>query len=109
MAKRDRNTGKVSQFRSEEEEAEFWSVHSPLEFPEESEEVEVQVSRPLKSVLSIRLDPEYRQQLREIARHYGVGPTTLARMFIVASINAYRERGSLEPLSHLSQNTKIKG
>lgn len=89
---------KIPRFRSREEEAEFWNTHSPLDFPDEIKQVEMRVRKPLKGVLAIRLGDKHLQELRELAEQYEVGPTTLARMFIVNSLNAYKERRSLSIL-----------
>jgi len=35
--------GKIPESRDEEEMAAFWGNHSPLDFPEESQDIEVQV------------------------------------------------------------------
>jgi phosphohistidine swiveling domain-containing protein len=90
---------KIPRFRSREEEAEFWDTHSPLDFPDEIRQVEMRVRKPLKGVLAIRLDHKHLEELRELAEQYGVGPTTLARMFIVSSLNACKESGSMGILS----------
>jgi len=86
---------KIPRFRSREEEAEFWDTHSPLDFPDEIKPVQMRVRKPLKGVLAIRLSDGHLQELRELAEQYGVGPTTLARMFIVSSLNACKASGSL--------------
>lgn len=51
---------------------------------EESDEVvQVEVKRPLDKVVPIRLPAAAWTKLREEARELGVGPTTLARMWIL--------------------------
>ncbi|RLC92738.1 MAG: hypothetical protein DRI39_05970 [Chloroflexi bacterium] len=97
MTARKKAPKRTLQPGTEAGEADFWARHSPLEFPDEIEQVEIQVKKPLKSVLAIRLDEDHLRQLRDLARHYGVGPTTLARMLIVSSINACRNASSDEP------------
>jgi phosphohistidine swiveling domain-containing protein len=86
---------RIPRFRSREEEAEFWDTHSPLDFPDEIKQVQMRVRKPLKGVLAIRLDHKHLEELRELAEQYGVGPTTLARMFIVSSLKAYQEQASV--------------
>lgn len=98
---------RIPQFRSREEEAEFWDTHSPLDFPDEIKQVEMRVRRPLKGVLAIRLSDEHLRELRELAEQYEVGPTTLARMFIVNSLNACKESGSLGILSLAKPELKV--
>lgn len=98
---------KIPRFRSEEEEAEFWDTHSPLDFPDEIRQVEMRVRKTLKGVLSIRLGHKHLEELRELAEQYGVGPTTLARMFIVSSLNACKESGSLGILTQAKPELKV--
>ena len=47
------------------------------------EVVELQVKRPLDKVIPVRLPSEKWEELRREARELGVGPTTLARMWIL--------------------------
>jgi hypothetical protein len=51
---------------------------------EESDEVvPVEVKRPLDKVIPVRLPSDKWEQIRQEARELGVGPTTLARMWIL--------------------------
>lgn len=50
---------------------------------EGDEVVEVQVRKPLDKVIPVRLTAEKWEELRQEARELGVGPTTLARMWIL--------------------------
>ncbi len=45
--------------------------------------VEVEVKKPLDKVIPVRLSSEKWEELREEARELGIGPTTLARMWIL--------------------------
>jgi hypothetical protein len=47
------------------------------------EVVEIEVKRPLDRVIPVRLPSEKWEELRREARELGVGPTTLARMWIL--------------------------
>lgn len=46
-------------------------------------EVRVKVKKPLDKVIPVRLPADKWEQIREEARELGVGPTTLARMWIL--------------------------
>jgi hypothetical protein len=75
---------KVPRFKSLEEEAEFWDKHSPLEFEDEWVEVKrVKVARPLGHILAVRLDARTIDRLAEVGRAKGLGPSTLARMWLL--------------------------
>lgn len=60
------------------EEGEAWE--------ETDEVVEVEVKRPLDKVLPVRLPSDKWEDLRREARELGVGPTTLARMWILEKL-----------------------
>ncbi len=50
------------------------------------EVVEIECSGPLAKVVSMRLPAEKWEELRHEARELGVGPTTLARMWILEKL-----------------------
>lgn len=59
---------------------------------EEDEIVELEVQRPLDKVVPVRLSSNVWAEMRRIARRKGVGPSTLARMWIVEKLReAIRE------------------
>ncbi|HXH23566.1 MAG TPA: hypothetical protein VNN10_16235 [Dehalococcoidia bacterium] len=60
------------------EEGEAWE--------ETDEVVEVEVKRPLDKVAPVRLPSDTWEDLRREARELGVGPTTLARMWILEKL-----------------------
>jgi DNA-binding NarL/FixJ family response regulator len=56
---------------------------------EESDEVvPVEVKRPLDKVIPVRLPSDKWEQIRQEARELGVGPTTLARMWILERLSS---------------------
>ena len=50
---------------------------------ETDEVVHVKVKKPLDKVIPVRLPADKWEQMREEARELGVGPTTLARMWLL--------------------------
>ena len=50
---------------------------------ESDEVVHVEVKKPLDKVIPVRLSAEKWEELRKEARELGIGPTTLARMWIL--------------------------
>jgi len=50
---------------------------------ETDEVVRVEVKRPLDKVIPVRLPSDKWEQIRAEARELGIGPTTLARMWIL--------------------------
>ncbi len=75
-------TKPVPPFATIEEEAEFWDTHSVVDEIDEGTLVGFHRARKSGS-LTIRFKPEDIQLLREKANHLGIGPTTLARMWIL--------------------------
>ena len=53
---------------------------------EDDEVVEVEVKKPLDKVIPVRLSSEKWEELRREAREVGVGPTTLARMWLLDTL-----------------------
>jgi predicted DNA binding CopG/RHH family protein len=73
----------IPEFKSREEEAEFWDTHDLADYWDEFKTVKVRFAKNLSEGLNIRLDRETLLKLREIAHAKGVGPTTLARMWLL--------------------------
>lgn len=68
-------------FKTLEEEANFWDTHDGVEVF--GKDMKISVHRASKTdTLTVRFDPEDVHKLREKALLLGVGPTTLARMWI---------------------------
>ncbi|MBI3953713.1 MAG: hypothetical protein HY330_04295 [Chloroflexi bacterium] len=57
---------------------------------DEGEVVELEVKKPLDKVIPVRLSADKWEELRREARQLGIGPTTLARMWIMERL---RQRG----------------
>ncbi len=74
---------KIPRFKSLDEEAEFWETHSTTEFEDEFVEVNLEVARPLIHTLAVRMDARTIDRLAAVARKKGLGPSTLARMWLL--------------------------
>jgi hypothetical protein len=79
----ERKRGRLPRFKSREEEAKFWDTHSLADFADELEPAAVKADRPLGQILGIRLDAETVDRLACIGRAKGIGPSTLARIWIM--------------------------
>ena len=73
----------IPEFKSIEEEAEFWDKHDTTEFEDSFKPVRVRFAKNLSQGITVRLDPETLAELRSLATEMGIGPTTLARMWIL--------------------------
>jgi len=83
MAIARKTRSRIPRFKSREEEAQFWETHSTTEFEDEFEEVKLKVARPLSHILAVRLDARTIDRLAEVGRAKGLGPSTLARMWLL--------------------------
>ncbi|MDP2660915.1 MAG: CopG family antitoxin [Dehalococcoidia bacterium] len=73
----------LPEFQSRQEMAEFWDTHDFTDYMDEFKPVKARFAKNLSQPISIRLDPETLTQLRSHAKEKGIGPTTLARMWIL--------------------------
>ncbi len=71
-------TGKISDLDREIERIEQGDAWDKTD-----EVVQVEVKKPLDKVIPVRLSAEKWEDLRGEARELGIGPTTLARMWIL--------------------------
>ncbi|MBA2277330.1 MAG: hypothetical protein H0W06_06160 [Chloroflexia bacterium] len=75
-------TSRIPDFRTREEEAAFWDTHDFTDYLDESWPVRLRRTKNLTRGLTVRLEPQDREQLGELARKQGIGPSTLVRMWI---------------------------
>src|SRR5215216_2388903 len=74
--------GRIPAFQSVEEEAAFWDTHDITDFAEESTPVQLIVGQDLAERLTLRLYQAGLRELTKRAYEKGVGPSTLARMWL---------------------------
>jgi len=67
---------------TDEEIAQFWETHSSADYWDELEPVEVEIVRPEREVVALRLDKPILEQVKAIAAAKGLGYTTLLRIWI---------------------------
>jgi len=76
-------TNRIPEFKNREEEARFWETHSFSEFVDELKPVKVKFAKNLSEGITIRFDEVTLNKIRGLAHKKGIGPTTLARMWIL--------------------------
>ena len=76
-------TSRIPEFKDYKEEATFWETHSFSEFSDELKPVKVHFAKNLSEGITIRFDQQTLNKIRELAHKKGIGPTTLARMWIM--------------------------
>ncbi|MFQ5795703.1 MAG: CopG family antitoxin [Candidatus Bipolaricaulia bacterium] len=67
---------------TDEQIARFWETHSTADYWDELEPVEVELVRPEKEVVALRLDKPLLEQVKAIAAAKSLGYTTLLRVWI---------------------------
>lgn len=73
----------IKPFKTLDEEAEFWDTHDVSELGKVPL-MDLPLLEPEKEeILSIRVQRFVKEKLTQIARSRGIGPTTLARMWIL--------------------------
>ncbi|MBI2443587.1 MAG: hypothetical protein HYV40_06830 [Candidatus Levybacteria bacterium] len=77
---------RIPEFSSLEEEARWFETHSIADYLEEFKPVKVKFAKNLSEGVTIRLDEKTLGKLRSHAHKKGVGPTTLARMWIIENL-----------------------
>lgn len=80
--------GRIPTFRSEAEEAAFWSKHDTTRYLKETQEVKgVTFARSRKKLVSLRLDEKTVAQLKQIAAHKGIGYLPLLRLWVMEKLH----------------------
>ena len=84
---KSKNTNKIPEFKSYEEEAEFWDIHDTTDFLDEFRPVNV-IYRPKNKVesLTIKLTTEMKSALSRYARDRQLGVSSLARAWIIEKL-----------------------
>ena len=78
---------KVPKFKHLKEERKFWATHESTDYLDDFEDTkDVVFVRPKKQVISLRLEPQIINKLKELADKEGLPPTTYARMLIIQAI-----------------------
>lgn len=89
MTQEKQERGRIPHFASRQEEAEWWDTHDLADYQDEFRTVKATFAKNLSQGLTIRLDPKTLQELRTEAHRKGVGPTTLARMWILDHLHGH--------------------
>ena len=72
----------IPEFKTREEEAEFWDTHSFADFADELRPVKVHFAKKLNHVLPVRFDADTLTGLQQEASKKGIAATTLIRMWV---------------------------
>jgi len=76
----------IPQFETEEQEAEYWDSHSPLDLAAEPKAQKVRVRGAKDRPITVRLDSESRSKFDRLAAERGLGPSSFARLILTSVI-----------------------
>lgn len=79
---------RIPEFKNRQEEAKFFDSHDMADFQDELKTVRAAFSQNLSQGITIRLDEKTLGKLRDKAHKKGVGPTTLARMWLLEKLQS---------------------
>lgn len=79
---------RIPEFASRQEAADFWDTHDFTDFDDETTPVTIRVRKPLNAAINVRLDADTWTYLQHAAAEKGIGPTTLARMWLIERVRA---------------------
>ena len=80
---------RIPDFKSREEEAEWFDTHDMADYQDEFQTVRARFAKNLSEGLNIRLDKETLASIRAKAHEQGIGPTTLVRMWILEHLRQH--------------------
>lgn len=83
IRKNEQGISRIPEFATREEEAEWFDTHDMADYQDEFKTVRARFAKNLSEGITIRLDPTTLAELRTRAHEKGIGPTTLARMWII--------------------------
>ena len=89
-AKEGPRKSRIPEFANREQEAEWWDTHDITDYLDELKPVKVRFAKNLCEGITIRFDPETLAILRQEAKKKGMGPTTLARMWVLERLQQAR-------------------
>lgn len=86
----ENRSGRIPDFASREEEAEFWDTHDFTDFLHETEPVEIvyggSLFGPLQQIVAFRLEPDEERELRRLADETGESVSSLAHKLVSEQI-----------------------
>ena len=80
---KEQQLSRIPEFGSREEEAQWFDTHDMADYQDEFKTVKARFAKNLSEGITIRFDPNTLAELRARAHELGIGPTTLARMWVL--------------------------
>ena len=81
-------TKTIPNFKNRQQEAKFWDTHNFTDFLGQTKKVKLKVNlqAPKEEILTIRLQPQLKKQLNQLATEMGTQTSTLARMWLIEKL-----------------------
>jgi len=78
----------IPEFKNRKQEANFWDRNDFTDFLSKTNKIDLRVnlSQPKEEVLTVRLQPQLKKKLSELATEMGTQTSTLARMWLVEKL-----------------------
>ena len=77
---------KIPEFKSKEEEREFWATHSSADYWDDLEECDDTFKRPKLKSISLKLDPNLLERIRVVAHKRGLSYNAMIRYILSKGI-----------------------
>ena len=78
---------KIPEFKSKEEEREFWATHSSADYWDDLEECDDTFKRPKLKSISLKLDPNLLERIRVVAHKRGLSYNAMIRYILSKGID----------------------
>ena len=96
-ARRIRVVDPIPEFKTREEEAEFWDTHDLADYWDQWKPVKIKFAKNLSEGITVRFEPETLAELRRRAKAMGIGPTTLVRMWVMERMASEKPQAAPPP------------
>ncbi len=81
-------TKTIPNFKNKKQEAKFWDSHDFIDFSTQTKKVNLKVNlkAPKDDILTIRLQPQLKKRMNQLATEMGTQTSTLARMWLIEKL-----------------------
>ena len=78
----------IPNFKNKKQEAKFWDSHDFTDFLNQTKKINLKVNlkAPKEDILTIRLQPQLKKRMSNLATEMGTQTSTLARMWLIEKL-----------------------
>ncbi len=82
---------RIPKFKTIEEEAKFWDTHSFADYWDELKDADIvfELDQPREESLVLRVQKDFKNKLKAIARSKGLNVSTLSRMWLMERLQTH--------------------